>query len=99
MFDIGVQPLGANVAPTEDGVELTVVLGIPMPFQDPQNPGNPLMAPMGQVRIPLAREFGISLGKKIAEECEKLPKESNLTVASSLHGVEQIANLDKQFKG
>ncbi len=45
MVDIGVQPIGANLETKGDEVELTVVIGTPLPFGDPQ--GNPIMIPYG----------------------------------------------------
>ncbi len=57
-----------------------------------------MMIPTGQIRVPFNREFGLQIADKLREECEALPKESNLTVATDLKGAADLANLEKRFR-
>jgi hypothetical protein len=101
--DISIQPLGMNIIAPENGegdfLQLVVVKGIPLPFADP-NTGEPVMAPTGQYRIPLDRDFAIQLANKLIEEAEKLPEKhkTDLQVATNLNGVDKLAEFERRIR-
>jgi hypothetical protein len=101
-FDVTVQPIGFSLVTPEEGsdpqgIQLVVTVGMALPFE--RGPGQgPVLAPVANVRIPLTREAGLSMADAVREACEKLPKESDLTVATSLAGVDRLADLDKKLR-
>jgi hypothetical protein len=90
-FDITLSPVGLNLAvPNEAEIEagntvvqIVVPVGMMLPFEGA--PGQPMVAPVGVIRIPVPRELGIDFGKKIAEACEAMPPTSQIEIASGLN--------------
>jgi hypothetical protein len=105
-MDSTIQPVGANIIGPEEGsdaesVQLVFIDGVPLPFGDPNNPGQPIMLPTGAIRVSLTRSFGLQLTEKLREELEKLPEEhhSPIQVATSLTGVDRLAEVEQRLKG
>jgi hypothetical protein len=94
--------MGVNIATPEEGsgtdeLQLVVILGMALPFAGPDR--QPIVAPLGQVRIPMDKNLSEQLGKGLQDAAEKLPKKSDLITASSLQGVEQTAKFNEGLKG
>jgi hypothetical protein len=102
-FDMQVNVMAIGVsAPTEEEqqqgrTQLDVVLTLAQLFPTPQGQAMPI--PLGTVRFPLGGEDAINVGRQFIEEGEKLPKTSDIQIASDIKGVEQIAKADQAFRG
>jgi hypothetical protein len=101
-FDMQVNVMAIGVqAPSEEAqqqghTQLEVVLTLAQIFPTPQGQ---MPIPLGTVRFPLSGEDAINVGKQFIEEGEKLPKTSDIQIASDIKGVDQIAKADQAFRG
>lgn len=107
-FEISIQPIDINLAvPSDADLEaganalmIQVTMGMILPFQS--GPGQPpIIAPLGIVKFPMAREQAEDLAVKLAEESQKLPKapsSSGLEVATSLEGIDKVQNFADKLK-
>ena len=100
VFDSTVQALDIRVLPPEEGDDvctLLVMVGTILPFA--LEPGKPLPIPLGVLRFPLNSENANNLAESLKTEAEKLPKPSNIEVASSLAGVEKAVDFTQKLRG
>lgn len=101
MFDVTVQPLGVSIATPPDGagaeLEVIVAAGIFLPFDT--GTGQPLPVPVAQIRFPMGRDFALKYAESLKTEAEKLPKQSDIAVASSLQGIDRIADAERKIRG
>jgi hypothetical protein len=95
-FDMTVRPVDVQIALRDSNggeepneLQIGVVLGMILPFSAGPNEG-PIVAPLGIIRLPMDRDMAEQVGKAILEGAEQLPKKSNLTVANSLQGVDDL---------
>lgn len=102
MFDISIQAVGLDVAaPNEEQLEagappllnFVIAAGLQLPIGDPNNAGQPLVVPAGQIRFVLPKAVSLDYAKAIIESAEKIPdlKESDLIIANSLQGADKLA--------
>lgn len=105
-FDVTLQPLSVNIgAPDPDSLEpgqeaeitFAITVGLMLPFQ--QAPGQPVVVPLGMVRIPLSPGASRDIGKSMVEAGEKFPDRPNLAVAQSLEGVDQAQAFEQKLRG
>jgi len=100
MVDVTLQPLGVNIATPPDGgteLEVIVLAGLFLPFDT--GTGQPLPVPFAQIRFPMGRDFALKYAESLKTEAEKLPKQSDIAVASSLQGIDQIADAERRIRG
>jgi len=102
MFDVTLQagPPSLQVPDEEqlkDGAK-TLELVYPLLIMLPAN-GGLMPLPVANARVVMNREMCLDLSRHLAEEGEKLPEASNLSVASSMEDVERAAKINKRFKG
>jgi hypothetical protein len=95
--------MDAGVVPVEEGQEhlmMVVVAGLQLPIGNP-NTGEPLAAPSHVFRVPLDRALAEGLRDSLSENLDKLPerqKPSSILLAQSLRDVDQVANMDRNFR-
>lgn len=105
MIDAIIQPLQIDLAvPTDEQIaeganalQVNITFGAALPFGQPGQP--PIALPLGVLRVPIIREQALSLGDKLKEEGERLPKPSALITANSLEGVDKVANFTDGLRG
>jgi len=105
-FDAVVQPLGVNIiSPNPDElqpgqapeIQVAITIGLMLPFQ--QAPGQPLMVPLGTIRVPFEPGVAKEIGEKMAEEGGKFPPRPNLDIANSLEGLDQTQAFQQKLRG
>lgn len=69
-----------------------------LPLQAPGQSG-PLRVPAVVVNFSLSKRAAVDYADKLREIANTLPDESDLTVAHSLDGIEQLAGADRKFRG
>lgn len=98
---IGVPSEEALEQGTEPHVEFVINPGLALPFQNPQN-GEPLLVPIGALRLHFTKEQALELFKSGVEAAETLPDEKahgKLQIASNISEVERAAEQMKRFQG
>lgn len=105
-FDVTLQPMAVDlITPDPEKVSadeppqitLAVTVGLVLPFQ--QAPGQPLVVPLGVVRIPFSPGIAKQVGEKLAEDGAKFPEKPNIDIANTLQGVDQVVAADRKLRG
>lgn len=108
MFDTMLNIMSVNTnAPTTEEIDqganpeviVTLTPGLMLPIADPSDPTHPVVVPGGNIRFRLDGESAVSIGRKLVEEGERMPKRSRIEVASSLSGAEGAARRLAELKG
>ena len=98
MEDTKVSVIGVNIELDEDSLWLCIVTGIALPF-GPN--GQPIPIATKVTRIPFNKEAADSVGLALVEGASKLPdtpKPSDLILASSMSGVDEMAKAQQAFR-
>lgn len=96
MHDTTISAMSMNVEIVDDHISLAVITGITLPL-GPQ----PLPIPTGIYRIPIGKEAAEQIGQALIDGASQLPetkKPSDLVVAQSLAGVDQVVQAQEHFK-
>lgn len=98
MFDLRLQIIGAEAVPFDEGVDLIVAPALVL-----ATPNGPMPLQLGLIHSPISKDTATELIKKLqaaidGEEYEP-PQPSDLVVAKSLAGVEDVAKMEQQIKG
>lgn len=105
-FDVTLQPMAVDIitpdpenVPAGESPMITqaITIGLVLPFQ--QAPGQPLVVPLGVVRVPFTPGIAKQVGEKMAEDGAKFPEKPNIDIANSLQGVDQVVAADRQMRG
>lgn len=102
-FNADINVMGMSIAVPEDhdqapGLKIHLTVGQLLPLDS--GDGSPLQVPLGQISFSLGKDAATQMGQKLLEEAEKMPKESNLTVASpaDMAKVQQAAEAAAKMK-
>lgn len=105
-FDVTLQPLTVNIlapdpeqlAPDETAqILFAVTVGLQLPFE--QAPGQPIVVPLGMVRIPFAPGVSVEIGKSMVENGERFPDKPSIDIARSLDGLDQAQRFERKLRG
>lgn len=108
MFDTMLNVMSVTTqAPTEKELEagaspelvLSLVPALILPVADPENPNQPIIVPAGHLRFRIDGEAAVSVGRKMIEEGERLPRRPRVEVATSLSGAEDAARRLEGLRG
>jgi hypothetical protein len=101
MKDTTVNTINAQAHLLEDdgrpvAVQLMLVAGTALPLAP--GPGQPpIMMPTEVFRFPLSKQAAKEFAQQINEAAEQLPNETDLAIATSLQGVDQLADATQRF--
>lgn len=104
--DIRIQAIAIDAAaPDEQAREIgipsqvtvSVTAGLVLPFA--QAPGQPVIAPLGNVQFALSKKDALESARRIEEAANELPDESDLVIANDVNQADQFADQLGKFKG
>lgn len=79
-------------------VMVNLTPGLMLPMENPAQPGQPVVIPLGQVRYRISGEASIEFGHTLVAEGERMPKKTHVDIATSMAGVEEVANRLSRLK-
>lgn len=99
MIDATLQIMAADIALSEDSLQLVFVTAIGIPI----SPGTILPIQDGVYRIPMRKESAVDFANRILEEADSLPdtpqpKSSDILVANNMNDVANVAKQTQQFR-
>jgi hypothetical protein len=95
--DLTLNVIDVSVIPVEEGAE-HVMVGI-VPALGLPTPQGAVQIPAMILRIPMSRDAAIGFADSLKAEAEKVKPQTNIAIANSLAGVENIAAQDKRMRG
>lgn len=102
-FNAEINVMGMSIAIPEDpnnnpGLKVHLTVGQLFPVDS--GDGSPLQVPLGQLVFSLNKEAATQMGQKLLEEAEKMPKESDIKIASpaDLAKAQETADATAQMK-
>jgi hypothetical protein len=105
-FDATVTVGGLDLAvPNEEALKngvrphVEVILTIVQPLPIAKAPGEPVIAPLGTLKFPIARDQAVEFFRQGLEQAEQLPAESKLEISNDLSAAHQAAEALKGMRG
>lgn len=97
MFNSEVQPLGFTVLPDEENNQLQIA--VQAGFYLPAGPGQMAGVPLGVYRFPINKETALNISQALADGAKNLKDDSDIIIASTTDGLDEIAKAQQSLKG